>query len=112
MIEFIGLYKNIKEIQNDKELFALCERFLRESKLSCLNNRIRLLLYLEKNEIIPWTAAYQNALHRVIGFYEYLMPDIARHKATTTKQKELEMKEYEKLAGWNSNEYLIFKATC
>jgi hypothetical protein len=22
------------------------------------------------------------------------------------------MKEYEKLAGWNSNEYLIFKATC
>jgi len=24
MIEFIGLYKNIKEIKNDKELFALC----------------------------------------------------------------------------------------
>ena len=22
------------------------------------------------------------------------------------------MKEYEKLAGWSSNEYLIFKATC
>jgi len=26
--------------------------------------------------------------------------------------KVAEMKEYEKLAGWSSNEYLIFRGTC
>ena len=29
MIEFLGLYKNVKEVRNDKELFAVCEQYLR-----------------------------------------------------------------------------------
>jgi hypothetical protein len=79
--------------------------------MSCLQNRIKLLLYLERQAVIQ-DASYHNALHRVIGFYDYLMPDILRFKTASAKEKELEMKEYEKLAGWNSNEYLIFKGTC
>ena len=31
---------------------------------------------------------------------------------TSFNGKVAEMKEYEKLAGWSSNEYLIFKGTC
>jgi midasin (ATPase involved in ribosome maturation) len=80
MIEFIDLYKSIKEIRNERELFALCEKFLRESKLSCLNNRIKLLLFLQKEGVIPNDAAYTHALYRVLGFFEYLMPDIKKQK--------------------------------
>jgi hypothetical protein len=55
---------------------------------------------------------YKNALFRVIGFYSYIMPDLNKFINRSRKEKEMEMREYEKLAGWNSNEYLIFKATC
>jgi hypothetical protein len=40
------------------------------------------------------------------------MPDLNKFINRSRKEKEMEMREYEKLAGWNSNEYLIFKATC
>ena len=46
MLEFLPLFKSLKELRNEKELFVLSECYLRESKLSCLNNRIRLLLFL------------------------------------------------------------------
>jgi hemoglobin-like flavoprotein len=46
MLEFLDLFKSLKELRNEKELFVLSERYLRESKLSCLDNRIRLLLFL------------------------------------------------------------------
>jgi len=54
----------------------------------------------------------QHSLYRVIGFYEYLMPHVNEFYMESYNGKVLEMKEYEKLAGWSSNEYLIFKATC
>lgn len=71
-----------------------------------------MLFFLQKKGVIPDEPSYAHALHRVIGFFEYLQPDIKKEKQKARKEKELEMKEYEKLAGWSSNEYLIFKATC
>lgn len=53
MIEFLALFKNIKLIQNEKELFSLCEQYLRESKISCIRNRIQLLLFLQQEQLIP-----------------------------------------------------------
>jgi midasin (ATPase involved in ribosome maturation) len=112
MVEFVDLFKNVRDIRNEHELFALCERFLRESKLSCLPSRIRLLLFLEERGLIAAGPAYGHVLHRVIGFFEYLLPEVRRTGEAGRKAKETEMREYEKLAGWSSNEYLIFKATC
>ncbi len=40
------------------------------------------------------------------------MPHVNEYYMTSFNGKVAEMKEYEKLAGWSSNEYLIFKATC
>ena len=54
----------------------------------------------------------QTSIYRVMGFYEYLMPHVNEKYKTSFDGKVLEMKEYEKLAGWSSNEYLIFKNTC
>ena len=103
MIEFIGFYKNLKQLKNDKELFAVCESFLRESKISCINNRVRLLLYLAKENVIPKEQSFRNALFRVIGFYSYLMHELTSFKNKSYNEKQQEMREYEKLAGWNSN---------
>jgi len=51
-------------------------------------------MFLEKSGVISGDAAYHNALHRVIGFFEYLLPDINKYKTSARKEKEREMKEY------------------
>jgi hypothetical protein len=72
---------------------------------------MRLLLWLDREGVVPAGGCRHNLL-RVLGFFGYLLTDIEAHAAGVRKEKEAEMKEYEKLAGWDSNEYLIFKATC
>ena len=85
MIEFIQFYKDIKNVKNDKELFAMSERFLRESKISCVNNRINLIEYLYKHKIIPQELSYRNVLYRVTGFFKYIMVDIEKEKSKIKK---------------------------
>jgi hypothetical protein len=68
MIEFLGLYRNIKQVANERELFVLCERYLRESALSCLPNRLRLLRFLERTTL-SGHSIYPHVLRRVAGFF-------------------------------------------
>ena len=85
LLEFLGLFKNIKEAQTEKEVFGLCEQYLRESKISCLPFRVTLLLFLAKQAVIA--PQHQHSLFRVIGFFGYLSPELDLLQSRARKQK-------------------------
>ena len=51
-----------------------------------------LLCWIASHNVFP--AEFNNNLFRVVGFYEYLQPDVGRMMGKVRKEKEKEMKEY------------------
>ena len=43
-----NFYKQIPALANEREFFAFSDKFIRESKLSCLRNRLKFMLFLEQ----------------------------------------------------------------
>lgn len=51
-------------------------------------------------------------MNRIIGYYAYIQQQTKPEWEKVKKGKLDEMKEYEKLVGWDSRDYHIFKDTC
>jgi len=92
-----------------QEVFEICDRYLKDSNLSTFLFRIQGLKELKVTLAEP---SFLLELDRIVGYYSYFMDEftLASNKIRTEVTEKI--KEDKKLAGWSSNEFLIFKSTC
>lgn len=113
IVELVHLHRTLCGPQatsiSRQETFEISDRYLKDSNLSTFLLRLQGLQELKAGMSDP---ACLLELDRIVGYYSYFMDEYLLVSSRIRAEVTEKIKEDKKLAGWSSNEFLIFKQAC
>lgn len=107
------LVEYVAENKDEKELYSLCYQFISTATVGTMEMRLQMLHYIANYDFPHATHPRERKiLNSISQYFAFLFKQELLSKVEAEKKQfEQDIDEYRKLAGWDSKNYVILKAT-